>query len=110
MPAQDESFMGWVQLLERAWGVESYEGKPTLKELLSASVVAIWYPTEPGDTRFTATIHENMNELNAYVSNLFLHSKRKLPKRRLARLFIDRRLMRVRGLRILLEDTLSTPS
>lgn len=100
----DETFMGWIQLHERAWGAENYKDRPELKDMIAAPVLAFWYPARSSDTRFTATIHRDMGELNAYASNLLIHSRARQPIRRLARLFVDRRRVRVRGVRVLIEE------
>jgi len=100
----DETYMGWIQLHERAWGTEHYEARPNLQAMLDAPVLAFWYPIQRHDQRFTATIHSTMYELNAYATHLLIHSGTQPPKRRLARLFVDRRRVRIRGVRVLIEE------
>jgi hypothetical protein len=101
---RDETFMGWIQLHERAWGLETYEGRPTLQDMLAAPVLAFWYPVRRDESRFTATIYKDMKDLNAYASFILIHCNTRPPTWRLARLFVDRRRMKVRGARLLVES------
>lgn len=104
MTAKDESFLGWIQLHERAWGTESYKNRPTLSDMLNAPVLAFWYPTIKTKERFTASVHQSMKDLNEYATYLLVHAKVRQPEARLARIFIDKRRVRIRGVRVLVEE------
>jgi len=102
---RDETLLGWVQLHERSWGQDRYKQRPSLEDMLNAPVLAFWYPSKRGETRFTASIHATMRDLNAYATHLLVYSKVEQPQQRLARLFVDGRRVRIRGVRILIEET-----
>lgn len=101
----DETFMGWIQLHERAWGTEKYADRPTLKDMLNAPVLVFWYPhNRAHDHRFTASVYPSMMEVNKHATLMLVESKFKVPARRIARLFVDQRRVRIRGVRVLIEQ------
>ena len=97
-----DSFMGYVELHERAWGMDTYSGRPKLEDILNAPIVTFWYPTSGRESRNTVTLFDNTKELNEYVSTLLLHSKTRQPDKRLARLFIKRRRAEVKGVQLVM--------
>lgn len=101
---RDETLLGWVQLHERSWGQDRYKDRPGLEDMLNAQVLAFWYPNKRNETRFTASVHQTLRDLNAYATHLLIYSKVEQPQQRLARLFVDGRRVRVRGVRILIEE------
>ncbi len=101
---KDESFMSWIDLHERAWVNERYEGRPTESEMAVANILAFWYPTKATDKRFTASVHHNLRDLNAHLSKLLVECKFSPPEKRLARLFVDGQPKRIRGVRVVLDD------
>lgn len=104
MATKDETRLGWIQLHERAWGQDRYPNRPSLEQMLKAPVLAFWYPAKRGETRHKVSIHESLKDLNTYATHLLLHSKIEQPQQRLARLFVDGRPVRIRGVRILIEE------
>ena len=103
-----ESFMSWIDLHERAWLNDRYEGQPTSSEMAVAHVIAFWYPTKASDKRYTASIHYNLRDLNSYLSKLIIECKFHPPEKRLARLFIDGEPRQIRGVRIVLDEVEET--
>ena len=104
MTIKDESYMGWIDLHERAWAEERYDGRPTLDQMMCAPVLAFWYPTRSTHERFTATVHESLRDVNVYLSKLLVECRFAPPERRLARLFMHGRRTRIRGVRVLVEE------
>lgn len=94
-----DRFMTYVTMHERAWGLDTYKGRPTLKQILEAKVVAFWYPTGK-DVPFTLTLHKNISEIDAYLKALVLHTKVKIPSLRLARVFIEKREVKIKAVKV----------
>lgn len=98
-----ESFMSYVQLHERAWGMDSYPNRPKLEDILQAKYVAFWASTTRNDPGYRITLHEDGAEINRYLTELVLHSKTRIPDRRLARLFIEKKQYRIKGVKVMVE-------
>lgn len=98
--------MYYVELHERAWGIEMYPKRPSLEQIMTSAIVAFWYPTKPQkDERYTVTLHDDLADIHRYVSRLLLRSRIKQPDSRLARLFIKKQQVKIKGIRLLLEGT-----
>lgn len=95
-----KNFMRYVELHERAWGMDKYAGRPSLQEIMNAPVVAFWYLNNRRETRFVATLHQDVKELNAYASQLVVHSSKiRHPEKRLTKLFVQGREVLVKGVK-----------
>jgi hypothetical protein len=101
---QNDTFMGFVELNERAWGTDSYPGRPRLEEILRARVVAFWQHSRNRDPAYRVSIHENLLEIHEWASQTLIDSKNRMPEKRLTRLYVDKRRARIKGVRILLEE------
>lgn len=97
-----DSFMGYVELHERAWGMDTYAGRPKLEDILNAPVVTFWYPNKGRDSRHMIVIFQTTQEFGDYVSQLVLDSKAKQPDRRLSRVFVKRKPVVIKGIKLLL--------
>lgn len=104
MTTRDETLLSWIQLHERAWGQDRYPNRPSLEDMLHAPVLAFWFPAKRGETRYTVSVHASLRDLNAYATHLLVYSKVEQPQQRLARLFVDGRRVKIRGVRILIEE------
>lgn len=91
-----------ITLHERSWGHTDYSGRPTLKDFLQAKIVAFWYPAAPG-MPFTATIHKDIKEIDAYLTHMTLNTKQGMPTLRLDKLFMDKKQIKVKGIRVIYE-------
>ncbi len=100
--AQEKEFMGYVERHERAWGQETYKGRPSLNQLMEAKVVAFWYPTSEA-MHPTATIHKSLDEINEYVTHLVWHTKERLPLLRLESVFVDKAQVKIKGIKVIFE-------
>lgn len=67
--AQEREFMKFVERHERAWGTETYKGRPALAQIMEAKVVAFWHPTSNA-MNHTATVHKTLEEIDQYVMHL----------------------------------------
>lgn len=96
--------MRLLRLHEQNWGKFQYEGRPTVADLLRAPVVVFWQSVDgPIDLLYTATTHLDMVELRKYVSRLVIHSELEPPKYRIAHIFVRRKPVRIKGVRLILE-------
>lgn len=117
-----KSFMELVQLHERQWGTELYPDRPSLAELLSAPIVAMWtsdatrYTTLSGrgtprytpevntPSRFMLSVHQRLEELDPLLLAMVVAGKvAPSANRKLVRLFIDQKPIKILGVRLLLE-------
>lgn len=94
-----ERFLAYVAQHEREWGTDSYLGRPTLKQIMDAKVVAFWYPTGT-ELPFTATIHKDLSEVEAYVKALVWHTTKRLPQLRLARVFFNKKEIKIKDIKV----------
>lgn len=96
-------FMGLVELHERNWGTETYPDKPRLSDILDAPVVAFWRSAERNEARHLVTLHDDLDQLNAYFEDMFLNQSTRKMDRRLDRIYFKRERINVKGLRLLFE-------
>jgi hypothetical protein len=82
---REQNFTGYVELHERAWGMDTYPGRPKLEAILAARVVALWHSSGRKEPGFRITVHNGIEEINQHIMDLVLHSKSALPQRRLLR-------------------------
>jgi hypothetical protein len=97
-------FMEAIESHERAWGTETYKGRPSLEQLLAAKVVAFWHPVGPG-FKPTVTIHRSLKEINDYVTALVLHSEKSLPAVRLEKVFVNKSQLKIKAIEVNFERT-----
>lgn len=103
MPRAKDTFLGYVQLNERAWGTEGYPNRPTLEEILEARVVAFWSSTRRKEPGYRVTVHQNLSEIHRFASEMLIHSRTQVPDKRLTKLYVDKRQVRIKAVRVLLE-------
>lgn len=98
MAQSDRSeFLALVQNHERAWGNDTYPGRPDLERVLRAAVVAFWQVEGSGKHSDHAqiTLHNDLREIEDYFVKLIFRSALPAPKRRLYKLYVDGQQMRV---------------
>ena len=104
--AQEREFMKFVERHERAWGMETYKGRPTLAQFVEAKVVAFWHPTTE-NMNHTATIHKTVEEIDQYVTHLVWHTgKERLPLLRLEAIFVEKVQMQIKAIKVVYEQVL----
>jgi hypothetical protein len=97
-------FLDEVEKHERAWGSDSYTGRPGLSQIMGAKVVAFWYPSgSDDDMHTTITIHKSLDDIHDYVTHLVWHTKERLPLVRLAKLFENQREIKIKGVKVVFE-------
>lgn len=97
---KEEPFIEVIQAHERAWGTESYPGRPTLAELLSAPIVILWQSVDVRDARTIATVHQDLDAVSKYVSRIVLHSKLEMPKHRMVTIYVNQKKASIRGVNV----------
>jgi hypothetical protein len=102
-PAPEE-FMHMVELHERAWGDENYVGRPKLAEILAAPVVVFWRKNTINrrkiEDRYMLTLHDSIEEVEAYLTKMLFRAVVKQPDRTMARVFASGHRMHIKGVTI----------
>lgn len=117
-PQPPKSLIDFVQAHERSWGNEQYLNRPNLADILNAPVVAFWKPsTPPNDNprtknpeppRETITLHDDLTDIEKYMTRLLLNIADNPPDKHLVRVFRHGKRVKVKGVRILFDE--ETPS
>jgi hypothetical protein len=97
--SSSQGFMDYVQLHERTWGTDSYAGRPDLAAILESPVVVFWQ-VESKDDRLVVTLHEDLSKVEAYFYKLIFRTTVQSPKRRLVRIYRDKKRIMVRNVHI----------
>lgn len=105
MATAEKQFLDYVQEHERTWGNETYAGKPTLQDFLQAGVVVFWQAAGADKNiktvpRYIATIHNELNELEAYFAKLLFRAQVEPPKNRVVQIFTNGKPVRIKGVKI----------
>ncbi len=102
----NSAFMELIQAHERSWGMEQYPGRPSLADMLSRPVVALWSGDDKsGKGRYTVTVHDQLDELNDLCLNMIVAGKvTASSNRRLGRVFVSQKAVKVTGLRLVFAD------
>jgi len=90
-------FLAQVQQHERAWGNETYAGRPTLETILDAAVVAFWQVEGSGKhaSHPQITLHKELREIEDFYVKLIFRAALPMQQRRLVKLFVNGQQMRV---------------
>jgi hypothetical protein len=98
--------MELVQAHERGWGMEQYQNRPSLADMLSRPVVVFWAGEDKTDKgRSTVSVHDHVEELNEILLSLVLAGKvTASSKRRLARIFVRQKAVQITGVRLIIDS------
>lgn len=97
-----KTLLDYVQEHERSWGTESYLKRPSLQEILEAPVVAFWNVPKHG--RLIVTLHDDVHEIENYLTKQLFRSEAPESKQRLSRIFRGGKRIRIKNVRIEFED------
>jgi hypothetical protein len=90
-PKKVETFLDHVELHERAWGNESYLGKPSLVDIMSSPIVVFWKPRDLNDKKYqglhTITLHENIRDVENYLLKMLTRAALDHPDRYMYRIY-----------------------
>jgi len=120
----DPAFMELVQLHERTWGMEQYPGRPSLAELLSSPLIAMWSGdikqtstyTAPSKrlaapandatpARFMFSIHKSVPELDAvFLAMCVAGNTHPLANRKLFKIYLNQKPLKIKGIRLLVSE------
>jgi hypothetical protein len=103
------AFTELIQLHERQWGMEQYPGRPSLADLLTCPIVAMWVSntrpstevkrTQAGSSqpaeRFVLTAHRDYDELDALVTSAVVIGHPSFASNwKLSRLFVNQQAVK----------------
>lgn len=97
---KQNQLIDYVQDHERAWGMETYNGRPDLGEILKSPVVVFWDTMGDNDKRPIITLHNDLKELEAHFSKMIFRSSVKPPKERVLAIYQDNKPVRVKGVTV----------
>lgn len=104
MPRSPESFIEYVEHHERVWGTDNYPNRPSLSQILSAPVVVFWKDVDPKQPRLTITTHDELLDIERYITKLVFRATIDPPRQRLKRIFKDQKRVRIQGVKILFDE------
>lgn len=113
-PKQPETLIDFAQEHERAWGNESYTNRPSLADILNAPVVVFWKPiiqqednprakNAPPPIRETITVHQELGEIEQYLTKLLFRVGFNPLDRQLVRIFHKGARVKIKGMKILFD-------
>jgi hypothetical protein len=104
--SMSDMFMELVQSHERSWGMEQYQNRPTLAEMLQRPIVAFWTGDDKsGKNRYTISVHTDISDLDEILLNMVLASKvSPSSNRRLSRLYVKQKDVKIKGLHLIVDQ------
>ncbi len=101
-------FMSTVQLHERSWGMENYPNRPSLEEILNASVVVFWKQRETtgsqNQPKWKVTLYKDMQEMESYFVSMLFRMQIEVPEQVPARIFRNRQRMVIEGVAVTFKE------
>jgi hypothetical protein len=96
------TFLGWVQAHERAWGNQTYSGRPTLEQMLSAPVVVFWSRAgmEKSDKHYIVTLHDDLSALEKHFARLLMFAENDTARNRVVAIFEGGNQMRIAAVNV----------
>lgn len=98
--AHPQNFMDFVQAHERAWGTESYKGRPALAEIMSSPVVVFWL-TDDAEKPYKITLHPDTKSVEKHLLRMIFGTRFNVPNERLVAIFELQQKLSIRGVKIL---------
>jgi hypothetical protein len=74
-----------------------------LQDILESRIVVFWRSTSRRDPAYRVTLHHDLKELHRHASQMLIHSSTQTPDRRIARVYVDRRRLLIKGIKIVFE-------
>lgn len=102
LPRSNDNFLSWVQAHERAWGNQTYSGRPTLEQMLSAAVVVFWSRVgmEKTDKHYIVTLHADLSALEKHFGRTLMFGETENNRNRVIAIFERGKQMRISEVRI----------
>ena len=109
------AFLELVQLHERTWGTETYPGRPSLADLMSASIVVMWVTATPlpspasvkqlrqtQPANFMLECYEDSDALNTSLLNLLMAGRPTTHTgHRISKVYVNGEELEITGLKLL---------
>ena len=96
--------MSTVQLHERSCGMENYPNRPSLEDILNASVVVFWKQRETENSqnqpKWKVTLYKDMQEMESYFVSMMFRMQIEVPDQVPARIFKDRQRIVIEGVKV----------
>lgn len=120
MADTSKKFMEYVQDHERNWGNRTYRGRPDLIHIMQAKVVVFWEVmqndddkplnrrranlTENTEITYVMTLHDDLDEIAEYLIKQVFRSQYSNSNRRIARIYRNQNLVRIKDVKITFEE------
>jgi hypothetical protein len=106
--SQPDTFIAYVEMHERQWGTNTYPGKPSLADLLSAEVVVFWYPPKENrksidSRRMTVSTYKTIDEFSEHYGKRLISRDEPSPLTPF-RIYANKRRMDIAGIRVTLRE------
>lgn len=95
-------FIDLVEDHEREWGKQRYQGKPKLKDILDATVVAFWQ-VEGEENRLMITLHNDLSDVEKSLTRQLFTGSVNAPRKRLVRVYQDQKRMVIAGVSVIFQ-------
>lgn len=96
-----DSFMDWVQLHERAWGNDSYVGRPKLQDIMSAPIITVWRTADKKEKRYKIKLHQELKEIEDYYSKILFRMNIQPNDDKLARIYVNKERYTITGVKFM---------
>ncbi|MFW5748071.1 MAG: hypothetical protein ACOCYT_00510 [Chloroflexota bacterium] len=97
---QNELFFRRVEKHEREWGNQSYPGRPTLMEIMTAPIVIFWEGKEKR-VHEVISLHQSLDEVERYFLRMLIARKSNSEdNQRVADIFKDQKRMTIKSVNI----------
>lgn len=98
-----ENFIEYVQDHERLWGTEHYPERPSLADMLNAPIAVFWQllgPENAQNRRFRVSLHDTLDEIEAYYTKMVFRSQIEPPKERIHRIWRNQKRVRITDIKV----------
>ncbi|RMG73973.1 MAG: hypothetical protein D6711_09860 [Chloroflexi bacterium] len=89
----NKKFMELVQTHERAWGKQTYPGRPDMFDIFQSPVVVFWESTKESEQPYTITLHESLEAVEKYFLRLLFSRAIQTTDKRIAHVFQNQKRM-----------------
>ncbi|MGB7342050.1 MAG: hypothetical protein WBC91_24355 [Phototrophicaceae bacterium] len=103
MPKLPENFIEYAQHHERVWGIDDYPQRPSLADMLNADIVVFWQllgPENIQNKRFRVTLHDTLDEIEDYYTQITFSTEIDPPKERIHRIWRNQKRIRITDVKV----------
>lgn len=95
----NETFIHEVEEHERTWGNNSYQGRPSLLEIIKSPVVVFWEHVDQ-DVPDTISLYNDLKEIEKYYVRILATRNPDGFKRRIVQVFHNQERVVIKGVNI----------